>query len=472
VALLTALGAAGIVLRQRSPRSAVLTLHAGPAVDISQAPGPQSEAALAVDPRNPSIAVAGSNDPRDGRMRVYATVGGNQWSSQRLAPPKVRGVCAMSDPGVAIGLHGRQYFSFLGLRCDGHKVRGASIYVSTRPSSHTQWRTSALPVSSGRRLTLADDRPAIAADLSAESPHRGRLYLTWSRFSFDPSSVFADPDEEEVNPVEVAALASHSDDEGRTWSKPDVLSTLGIPLEVRVAVSLDGEAYATWRDAKTDSIYVARAADGNSFGTPRFVAAAVVPERRSCHTFRARIPAQPKRCVSPNPVIAVDNSGGGRVGTVYIVWGTTGLNGSQDVEVAAFSRNLDPLLGIGRVQLVNPREGLPGRDQFLPTAAVDRVAGRLWSCYYETRRPGGRTARFTCTASNDGGRTWLPPVAVARAASDESRPPANVANGYGDYESAAVAGSALLATWTDGSRLSANGEEIAAARVTVQVSHP
>jgi hypothetical protein len=461
-----------VLLLRRPHHSTIVTLRAEPVVDVSSARGPQSETAVALDPRRPAVAVAGSNDLGVRRMRVYATAdGGRTWSSGHMPLPAAGGICATSDPGVAIGTDGAQYYSFLGIHCRQGLARGASVYVARRPSARARWRTPTLPVSRGRRLTLADDRPSITADLGSASSHRNRLYLAWSRFNFDPSSVWADPDQEDVNYLNVAALVSHSDDRGRSWSKPVVLSAQGTPLEVRVAVARDGAAYAVWRDARTNSVYIARSTDGAAFDEPRFVASAVVPQGRSCHSSRARIPAQPKRCVSPNPVVAVDTSAGPRSGTVYLVWGTTGLNGSQDIEVAAFTPDLKPRLGVGRVEFVNADEGLRGPDQFLPTATVDSTTGRLWSCYYQTLRAAGRTARFTCTASDDGGRSWATPIAATRMVSDESRPPANVENGYGDYESIAADRGVLLATWTDGSSLARHQEEIDAARITMRASH-
>jgi hypothetical protein len=224
--------------------------------------------------------------------------------------------------------------------------------------------------------------------------------------------------------------------------------------------------YAVWRDAQTDSIYLSRSTDGSRFDRRTFVAAAVVRSEHSCHTFRARIAAQPKRCVSPNPVVGVDDSPAKHAGTVYVVWGTTGLNGSQDVDVASFTPDLSPEIGVGHVQMVGPTEGMAGNDQFLPSATVDTVTGRLWACYYATTRPGGTKARFTCTASDDGGRSWSRAVPLVSVPSDESRSPANVANGYGDYESVATAGPALVAAWTDGSRVASRGEEIMSTRVS------
>jgi hypothetical protein len=444
-----------------------LSLRREGTLDVSKAPGPQSEVAVAADPERASILVAGSNDIGARLMRAYGSRdGGRTWSSAHISRPRSRDVCETSDPGVAIGPGGTQYFTFLGIHCVNHRARGTSIYIARRDPARPRWRTLELPVSSGRGTTLADDRPSVAVDNGASSPHRGRVYVAWSRFSFDPSSLWVDPDQEQVSNVQVSALVSHSDDRGRHWSRPTVVSQHGTPLEVRLAVARDGKTYAAWRDAQTNTIYLSLSNDGATFGEPRFVAAAVVEKEHSCHTFRARIAAQPKRCVSPNPVVAVDDSTGPRTGRVYLVWGSTALNQSQDIEVAAFTPELDPVLGVGRVQQVNRPEDLGGPDQFLPTAAVDPLAGRLWACYYQTVSAHRTKARFMCTASDDGGRAWTTPVSAGASASDESRRPANVGNGYGDYEGAAVAGGKLIATWTDGSMLATRGEEIFSARIT------
>jgi hypothetical protein len=461
---------AGVKILHHSSPKMISELGTEATVDISEAPGPQSEAALAVDPTMASLLVGGSNDIGTRAMRVYQSVdGGRRWRSARLPGPPGKALCEASDPSIAISETGREYFAFLGIQCLGGQLRSSSIFVSTRKNATDSWHTLPLPVSRGKRTTLADDRPSITVDNAASSSHRGRLYVGWSRFSFDLSSIWADPDQQDVQFIDVAALISHSDDQGRHWSRPTVLSEQGEPLEVRLAVARDGVVYAVWRDAATDAIYVARSSDGTSFDKQRLVAAAVVPPTHSCHTARARIPAQPRRCVSPNPVVGVDASTGPRSGTVYVVWGSTGLNQSQDVDVAAFDPDLKPLLGVGRIHQVNPPEDFPGPDQFLPTAAVDPANGRVWACYYQTLSSHSAKARFTCTASDDGAKTWLRPVAVATEPSNETHRPANVENGYGDYEATTVAGGSLHAAWTDGRLLrSHNREEIYTARVGVR----
>lgn len=443
-------------------------------MDVSRSPAVESESAVASDPRDPRVLLAGSNVVGRPWMGAYgSTDSGRRWTRSRIGGPGGTRLCGTSDPAVAIDRHGRQFFAFLGLRCSGRHLRSSQIYVASRRSARSRWRTVRLPVAARGRWTLMDDRPFLTVDDGSRSPHANRLYVGWTRFVLDPATFFVYPDEaDDLKPVSEVALVSHSDDGGRHWSKPKQLAGQNGPLEVRLATAADGTVYAVWRDEDTAAIEIARSTDGTHFGTPRLVAGAVVRPERSCGGARARIPAQPRRCVSPNPTVSVDTSGGPRAGRVYVTWGTTALNGSQDVYVAAFDPRLQPLLGVGHVQAVTPPEHLRGPDQFLPVSAVDPSDGRLWVCWYAG---GGRwqaatSARFACTASADGGETWLPPTPVASRASDETRRTANRANGYGDYEGLAAADGVAHPVWTDGRSLGRLHEEIYAAAVRAVTS--
>jgi hypothetical protein len=439
---LSALGGGG--------KSSVVVRLAGPNVDVTQAPGPQSEAAIAVAPDDEDILVGGSNDIRGNRMRVYSsTDGGAHWDSA----PLVRGrspICAASDPSVAIDHKGRQYFGFLGFLCRARPPRPL-VFIASRPGPTARWHVRPLPVARLGRLDIGDDRPIIAIDSGSSSPHRGRLYVGWTRFSFVP---FEAP--------RVAVVVSYSDDGGESWSRPVILSRRGLPLEIRLDAGPDGTLYAVWRDSKTNTIYVSRSVDGGMTFVPgRIVAPAVVPRERSCHGFRSRIPAQPRRCVSPNPVVAVDGSDGPHRGRVYVTYGSTALNQTQDVYVAAYDPDLRPLLGVRTLRTVTPREAFDGPDQFLPASAADRTNGWLWVCYYSTAGDPRRVAAtYACTASADGGSTWATPRAAATAPSNETVRRANRANGYGDYEGVAVHDGAAHPIWTDSRRLGSLGEEI------------
>jgi hypothetical protein len=457
-----AAAAAGITLAVRggdggTPERLVVTRE----LRVSRLPGPQSEAAIALDPRRPDVLLAGSNDVRTRSMAVYSsTDGGRRWTRGHLPAPAGTRLCVSSDPALAIDLRGRQYYAFLGLTCRGGRVLSASIYVARRGGPSASWRTLRLPVERPRRLT-ADDHPGLLVDNSPSSPHRGRLYVAWTRFAVNRDAL-VDPEAEDSQLVDAQAVVAHSDG-GSHWSKPTVLSRRGSALEVRLAAAPAGDVYAVWRQQASDVVFVAHSKDGVHFDRRSFVAASVVPARQSCARARARIAAQPRRCVSPNPIVSVDPAGE----RVYVTYGSTSLFKSQGVYLAVFDAELAQVRGVGEPNQVNPPGDFGGPDAFLPTSAVDPKTGRLWVCYYESGRNRARkTARYTCTASSDGGETWLPPTPVARVASNETVKRANRTNGYGDYEGVAALGGVAHAVWTDGRDLRRLGEEIYTARLT------
>jgi hypothetical protein len=468
--LLAAAIAVGVIVVGRinrgSPSAPVRPIsRVGPDHDVSRSSAIESETSIAIDPSNPEILLAGSNVVGKRWMGAYeSTDAGDHWKSARVSAPAGTTFCGASDPSVAIDGTGRQYFVFLGIGC-GRRTR-ASIYVARRFNAAGRWQTVRAPAEKSGRFTLLDDRPFLTVDNGERSPHRGRIYLGWTRFLLDPNTFYVDPEEAgSFEAVTTVALVAHSDDRGSSWSRPVQLSAEAEPLEVRLATSRDGTLYATWRQQKTGSIHIARSLNGGVFDVDTFVAGSVVDPERSCGKSRARIPAQPERCVSPNPVVSVDASQGSRQGRVYVTWGTTSLNRSQDVYVAAFDPDLHPLLGVGRVKDVSPAEGVRGPDQFLPASSVDPTTGRLWVCYYTTRGPARRAAQFACTASDDGGEHWLSPQYAAAVASDETTSRANRANGYGDYEGVAVLRGRAFPVWTDGRRHVHLREEIFSAEL-------
>lgn len=468
VVIAVAVAAAVPSLRDRS-RGAVLppAVRVGTDTAVSGPPrNVESEAAIAVDPAAPHVLLAGANMPRRGTMAVFtSTDGGRSWHHGVVPPAPHQ--CGASDPAVAIGTGHRQYYAFLSLACRNASHVTDHVYVATRRSAHARWHVIAAPVEPGGRFVLLDDRPSLFVDNGARSVHRGRIYLAWTRMTVDPDAAYVSPEEvTDFQPVAAEAVLVHSDDGGRTWTRPVVLSAENTPLEVRGATAADGTVYVTWREQASGSIWLTSSVDGERFVRRAFVAGARVDPAHSCGGFRARIPAQPRRCVSPNPVVSVDVSAGPRAGDVYVTWGTTGLNGSQDVEVAAFDPSLEPLLGVGHVAQVGPTEGLRGRDQFLAASTVD-AAGRVWACFYQTTRVVGASAVYTCTVSADGGRTWAAPTPAASIPSDETTRRADRGNGFGDYEGIGSARGIVYTVWTDGRSLPHGHERIVGAQLTI-----
>ena len=73
-----------------------------PNVNVSNLPGPQTNATIAVDPNNPKVLLAGSNSVLEGTQRIYSSLdGGSTWHSSITIPPAADLASACpSDPGV------------------------------------------------------------------------------------------------------------------------------------------------------------------------------------------------------------------------------------------------------------------------------------------------------------------------------------------------------------------------------------
>jgi hypothetical protein len=413
-------------------------------VDVSHASGPQNEVSAAFDPRDPQVLLAGSNSFGEGRTRAYgSTDGGASWTSAQ-APPLPAGYTGQVDPSVGIDARGREYFSFLSFA----PSRVGLLFVSTRPGAHGRWSVPRKvdPAVAGLAPYATDDKDVLAVAADGR-----RVYLAWSRYL------------SWTRPARVrnSVMISHSDDGGRTWSRPLAVATTTArePLFfATVAVAASGTVYVGWQSgfqSHERRVFVARSNDGGlHFATARPVGGT------ACRRGTWKLRAQPSVEAQPAPTVLV---AGGRV---LVVHANLTCNGAVDVVLAEF----DPSLGHRLLdRRVNPPDGRVPSEQFMPAAAYDPRSRELWVCWYDTGGdPRNVRTHFTCTVSRDRGRNFAAPRAVATAASDEASPAA--AHGYsgreyGDYESVVAAGGVAHAFWTDSRRLSTLGEEIYTARL-------
>jgi hypothetical protein len=423
----------------------------GPEVAVSKAPGAQNEPAIAIDPTNDRILLAGSNSFREGSMRVYSSSdGGSTWTRSFVyrPPASFLRTCA-SDPGVAVDLRGRQYYSFI--RTTPCRTGHPQLFVASRSGPKAAWGTPVLV--NPLRTSAADDKPAIAVDASPSSPHRNRVYAAWSRLSH--------------NQV-LSIVLSHSDDGGRTWSRIVKVNRTGDQeTYASVAVSRDGIVYVTWDDTSSYRLAIARSTDGGAHFEPeRQVEAFSIVPIPSCGSG-ILIPASLRVCLHPNPIVSVDRSRGPRSGRVYVSYTKTDSGGDEGVYMKTFDGRLRPLLGgpndEGVAVAPAPRRTRP--DQFWPASAVDSSSGALWVCFYDTSGdPARARALYACTLSRDGGRTWARRVRAASVASDETQPGADLRQ-YGDYEGLAVANGVAHPIWTDSRDLRTLAEEIYTTRL-------
>ena len=342
-------------------------------VAVSRAQGVQAEVAVAVDPSDPKVLVGGSGT-FEPAMRVYAsTDGGGTWTSDSLAAPA--DLCGYGDP-ASRRRRGRPAVLRIPRRLLLERGADAGVArVPARGGPAEEWSTRLLKIEGSAAF---NDKEAIAVDTSPASPHRGRLYLAWSRL-WVPTSAFE-------------VVVSHSDDDGATWSPAARVSSSGGSSQTfsSLALGADGTLYVAWltldRYVKLD-----RSTDGGDhFGTDvagRVPAAAPVralPRRRDA---RRRAGEALHR-----PGAARDRRFGSRPRLRHLRrrWH---VRREQNVYVSAYdAATFGPLLVRRRV---NPPDGAVLSDQFLPASALDASTGALWVCWYDTPATGRASASAT-----------------------------------------------------------------------------
>jgi len=432
--------------------------HGGPVrtpeVDVSNLPGPQTNATIAVDPTHPDVLLAGSNSFLEGTQRIYSSSdGGSTWQSSITIKPAadIETACP-SDPGVAIDLSGRQYYSYdVATPCN---AQGTShVYVLARSGPKDGWSAPVLVAPLGR--ARFDDKPAIAVDVSPASPHRNRVYVAWTRVARNTSSNI---------------VLSSSDNGGLTWSAPvNVTRKGGDDLTyASVATARNGTVYVAWTDESRYGVRIARSTDGGRhFGPERIAAAFELIPIPHCG-IGIVVPAEPRSCIQANPTVTVDTSGGRYSGRVYVGYTGTNFTGDEGAALSTFDSRLRPLAGypvIGRHLLVAPTPAPTRSDEFWAESAVDRSNGAVWMCFYDTAGDrAARRARYTCTVSRDGGQRWSRTVRAASLFSDETQKGASYEYGY--YQGHAVAGGVAHPIWTDTRKLATLNEEIYTSRLT------
>ena len=410
--------------------------------NISRAPGLQTEVSVAVNPTNPRILVAASNETLEPELRVYSSAnGGRTWRSG-LIPLLNPNTCAWGDPAVAIASSGRQYVAYTEKSvCSQGPDLTPYLVVASRAGPGEPWLRS--------RVTKPavpfgfDDKPAIAV------ARDGRVYAAWSRL---------------LGRKYQTTVISSSRDGGKTWTAPSPVDRrLVQPQLVSLAAGKGPNVYIAGVDAK--GIWVGRSTDGGgSFRVRPAVAPLPGSQAATCVVFgKFVIPQQAVRCLGPNPSIATTGN------RVYVTYATVGSDKSQDVATAVFDSALAPV----SLRRVGPPK--KKTDQFWPISALDPRTGVLWVCYYDTAGDQARkSAWFSCTTSRDG-RRWTTPVRAARSSAnagvlwqDALISGYGDSGGYGGYPGLAVGDGVAHPLWIDTRSLGGNQEEVFAGTLSAK----
>jgi hypothetical protein len=241
----------------------------------------QNEPSVAVDPRNPSIVVAGSNDYcaeiQNGSGNVWAgyyrsTNGGATWANSLVpgypadssaagtASPTHGSCAAAGDPTQAFDGAGRLFYGFI---CFNRaKPTNGSVYVATYDQDGARYvRTVRVDRGTPSVFGLFQDKINVTAD-----PASGNVYVLWAQY----------PGQSANNTLHFARSTDH----GETFSKP-VRITQGLSEEqfADATVGPDGTLYVTYRtiahqSSTADGIWLVRSTDaGQSFSAPQLIAA-------------------------------------------------------------------------------------------------------------------------------------------------------------------------------------------------------
>ncbi len=276
------------------------TSVAAPAVTVNQdtAAAPQNEPAIAVDPNNPMRLVAGMNDYAtrtwsctigstpcsalgDGYSGTYfSNDGGLTWCCTSSDPqhlgtliPGVERLTggiydAGGDPAVAFDSAGNVYFSGLGF---DRTAPPNTVTVSKGTFDSSGDLTWGAPtfINPTTSPAILNDKEWIGVDNHVGSPFQDRVYVSWTRFIFNPAN---------GNYVQSPINFAFSSDGGATFSTPELISgNVLYGQGSHIVVGADGTVYVFWdastRLATLDSIYMVASHDGGmTFSAPVAVA--------------------------------------------------------------------------------------------------------------------------------------------------------------------------------------------------------
>ena len=258
-------------------------------VNRDTAAAPQNETSIAVDPNNPNRVVASANDYvartwscfiagtpcsalADGYSGTYfSNDGGATWCCSSTDPahlgtliPGVERLTggiydAGGDPAVAFDSQGNVFYAGLGFDRTAPPNTVTVNKGTFDGSGNLTWSAPTFINQTTSPSTL-NDKEWIAVDHNASSPFRDRIYVTWTRFIFNPhTGAYVQSPISEV----------HSSDGGKTFSSPQlIVGNVLYGQGSHPTVGPDGTVYVFWdgstRLATFDSIWMVKSTDGGA----------------------------------------------------------------------------------------------------------------------------------------------------------------------------------------------------------------
>jgi hypothetical protein len=344
-------------------------------------PDTQIEPDIGLDPNNPSHVVAtfqqgrfpdgGSVDPGF----ATSTDGGKTWTTGNL-PGLTTSVGGRfdraSDPAVAFGPDGAAYITTLPFDAlDCHN----GIFVSRSDDGGVTWND---PVLVQNDCAAGDDKNWIAVDTYPGSPHLGRIYTAWDRFSGG------------LQPE----VLKYSDDRGQTWSSLITVSTGTDGIGIIPMVQPNGHVTSVYQNLDNGYVVSQTSTDGGGHWGGQV----------KISLFRGTEP--PDMRTGGLVTAAVDPV----TGDMYAGWQDARFRSDGLNDILIWKSSDAGATWSGPVK-ANPDSNGSALDKFTPDIAA--YGGDLHVTYRTRTKPGGVYSNLVgeaYTISIDGGVTFANPV--------------------------------------------------------------
>jgi len=436
---------------------------------------PHNEPHIAVNPTNDSNLVAGANGYEfyfQGGTLVVRSLndfrasmdGGHTWTTGFL---EMGGFNTATDPVFAFDSQGNAYYANVGYHTSqgGAAASNGSVLVAKSTDGGLHY---ALPVAVHKGFgnlgrSFFDDKEWMTVDTWPGSPHRDRIYVTWSGFESGPGGAY----------LRSAIWFASSADGGRTWSPAREISGSGPFCITQVsgpanqcdedqfsvpAVAPDGTLYVAFENTNTagpdfrSQYLVVRSSDGGMTWAGPFKVADLVD---GVFDYPVAINGRQTLTDVQYRVNSAGNVTVGPDGTVYLVWSDNRIGSTAATNTDVF---LSTSTNQGVTWTTTPINvsNAPG-DQFFPWIAV-APNGTINVAYYDDGYdpgPGEVLLGMTLARSTTGGASWTyTTVHTALSDPNHARWFSGATNGrtlfIGDYNGLAVdpTGRAHM-NWTD-----------------------
>jgi hypothetical protein len=439
------------VLAVWAPAPAHARLGAPEPVNGSALAGNQSEAAVAVDPADPSNIVVVSNTTFEALFLGVSHDGGATWTRRFIATGHRLGA-ACCDPTMSWDQQGNLFLAWL----DDDDFGVIPVAISTDAGDSWELLTVLEPRAPERAAAVTPraarereddegeghggfvDQPTVVA---AE----GMVWLVWNQGSMQAAG------------ARVFGLG----DVGRFHRTEDVPGTRSCSFG-DVQIGPEGQVMQVCtRDRFHHGIYqrtwIRVNTDPDGLGPAGF-GPANSPGSTNVRQFEP-IGPQADRTVDAETGLVWDRGDGPFAGRLYLVYTDEEPNDSDRTDIWVRSSDDDGETWSAPARVNDDRTNR--RSQFLPRIAMDAATGALAVGFHDARRDDGlggvgdtdgipnTDAMYSLAFSTDGGATWERTIQVAAGASNAEA--ANNGVDYGDYTGLAFVAGVAHPVWADNS---------------------